>query len=190
VQNRQCCAQNSKEDFEDSPRGSSDASELLAETGASLEITKPKLAKDMYQRLANIWSDKSQLMPLRQSMWVAIESLPGLPCRFGASISDLQALSTELAWDYPRGIAAINLDRCKTLVFTPDHGPTVARVESVLAWLRQFEGLGLVLRKNGDDIEFGFVDVLFMPGQSTLGSHRRDLFVAAVAAVVGSTRAW
>ena len=173
--------------------GSSDdasVQELLAETVASLEITKPKLAKDMYQRLANIWSDKSQLMPLRQNMWVAIESLPGLPCRFGASISDLQALSTELAWDYPRGIAAIHLDRCKTLVFSPDYGPTVARVESVLAWLRQFDGLGLVLRKRGDDIEFGFVDVLFMPGQSTSGARRRDLFVAAVAAVVGSTRAW
>ena len=123
-------------------------------------------------------------------MWVAIESLPGLPCRFGASISDLQALSTELAWDYPRGIAAINLDRCKTLVFSPDYGPNVARVDSALAWLRQFDGLGLALRKRGDDIELGFVDVLWFPGQNTSGARRRDLFAAAVAAVVGSTRAW
>ena len=189
--------QNSKEDFEDSPRGSSDASvqELLAETVASLEITKPTLAKNVYQRLANVWCDTSKLMPLRQSMWVAIESCPemrfhGVPCRFGASISDLQALSTELAWDYPKGIAAIHLDRCKTLVFSPDYGPNVARVDSALAWLRQFDGLGLALRKRGDDIELGFVDVLWFPGQNTSGARRRDLFVAAVAAVVGSTRAW
>ena len=46
------------------------------------------------------------------------------------------------------------------------------------------------MRKNGDEFEFGFVDVLWMPGQSTLGSQRRDRFLEAVALVVGSTRAW
>jgi len=181
---------NNQEDFEDSLCGSCDETpDLLAETGAPLEA--PVRKNNLYQRLARVWSDTSKLTPLRQNMWVAIESLPVLPCRFGVTISDLQALATELAWDFPFGIAAINLDRCKTLVFTPDHGPNVARVDSALAWLRQFEGsLGLAMRKNGDEFEFGFVDVLWMPGQSTLGSHRRDRFLEAVALVVGSTRDW
>jgi len=96
------------------------------------ELPKPKFGKRTYQRLAGAWSDMRQPTQLRQNMWVAVESLCGLPCCFGVTIRDLQALAMELAWDYPRGIAAIHLDRCKTLVFSPDDGPSVARVESAL----------------------------------------------------------
>ena len=178
-----CCSQSSKEDFEDSPRGERSDAPVQ-------ELPKPKFGKRTYQRLAGAWSDMRQPTQLRQNMWVAVESLCGLPCCFGVTIRDLQALAMELAWDYPRGIAAIHLDRCKTLVFSPDDGPSVARVESALAWLRQFEGssLGLAMRQNGDKFELGLVDVLFMPGQSTPGARRRRLFVAAVAGVVCSTR--
>ena len=49
--------------------------------------------------------------------------------------------------------------------------------------------LGLAIRKNGDEFEFGFVDVLWMPGQSTLGSRRRHQFLEAASLVVGPTRA-
>ena len=147
--------------------------EPVGETGDT--TWRPRLRELTYTALRELWAPRGTPMALlKDDMWVQVACAPGLcpprrqagSCRsFGEEINDFTLLCEALAWEFPKGVAIVHLDKMKTIVCGPGRGANAAHVTSALSWLRSTreQTFGIALRSVRDRLQGAFLDVLFHP---------------------------
>ena len=84
--------------------------------------------------------------------------------KFGTSLADSTRLCRIAAWDYPTGLVLINLDKCRTLVFSQENNfePQYAGLSQALDWMQRTPGtFGLTAQAKAGTVLCALFAVLF-----------------------------
>ena len=181
------CSPPAPQEYEDSPR------ELVAESSADTGATEQLvIMPTLYEQLR----ESRDPLQLKGGVFVKL-MFPELGrCviedeiasrAFGSSVDDFKRLCRNLAWDYPGGLALINLDRQRTLVFAQEthYEPNVADLSSALAWIQTTPGtLGLLVRARGDVVDCTLFAVVFYE------EHAQEHLAQRRDRVLNEVRSW
>lgn len=148
--------------------------------------------------LNELWAPRGTPMARANSdMWVGVVAVSGLcrkwlrpngACRpFGQEVHDFALLAAALEWEFPNGIAVMNLDTASCVVCVPGRPAHAADVDSAISWLRSTRGqaFGVALKTIGAKLQGAFVDVQYTPRcNAKETAAKRQRILVAVAAVV------
>ena len=134
--NIDCHLEHLEADFEDSPRGLENHQTVGSEVAAVSDRTGDM---DLYDKIELAWNEGGPVqLKFNTAAQVAEVSdlLPMSPgdCqrKLDASIAVFQRFADRLAWDTPKSIVAVPLDRRRTMVFQPGQKTISATLDSGL----------------------------------------------------------
>eukprot|EP00973_Karenia_brevis_P007783 1056421-Karenia_brevis.AAC.2 len=174
-------------DFEDSPRSNENQQTLDLVVATGSDHTG---SVDLYDKLIWAWNEGGPVqLKFNISVQVAhVSDVPPLSAgacqrQLDASIATFQRLAEHLAWDVPKGIVAVHLDRKKTVVFQPGQKANSATLESGLSWIKHDDSFGVVIRACAGATEFGILDVTWCAGQTSRLPFFQNAFLSAASAM-------
>ena len=85
--------------------------------------------------------------------------------KFGTSLADFTRLCRNAAWDYPAGLVLMNLDKCRTLMFSHETNffePQFVGLPQALDWMQRTPGaFGLTAQAKAGKVQCSLFAVLF-----------------------------
>ena len=144
-------------------------------TGAA-DTAQPQAQTRTWSLLSELWAPSGTPMArVKDNMWVGVVCAAGM-CRewprregaarpFGQEANDFALLAAAVEWEFPGGIAVVNLDKQTCIVCVPGRPMQTADVDSAVSWLRCSRGqtLGVALKTVGARLQSAFVNVQYTP---------------------------
>ena len=139
---------------------------LDVDSGSSSSGSDQLLDDDsLFSVLGSIVGHPYRQLNITSDMWVSCSNFKELELarvsgrQFGR-IGDFSRLADELAWDLPAGLAIVNADKERALVFKSGDEPTLLAAYPALSYLRRWTAGGIMLSGNN----IGFLENHYQPG--------------------------